>query len=192
MTLIVETGAGLANSNTYLSQVDYEASIAGTPDEETWANLEDEQKEAFLKFATAYLDSNFRFYGKALTADQALKWPRTKNFDHNGNILAPGTIPKVLKTATAFLTTTFVNNPELALAEAQSLQTISSFTLSQLTVNYAKQAGVGGSENRSSQKDDTPKSLRDWRIPELEANLRAIGTPVTEDWIFKDRRTEIR
>lgn len=75
MGLIVETGDGLANAESYASVATADAyhqsvgnrSWSGTP----------EAKEIALRKATKYLDTRFRFQGtRVLPQTQALMWPR--------------------------------------------------------------------------------------------------------------------
>ena len=77
MTLIVETGAGLATAESYLSAVDadaYHANFGNT----TWADLDPDVKESALRRATQYLTGVYRmrWAGSRMTSAQALDWPR--------------------------------------------------------------------------------------------------------------------
>lgn len=75
MALIVETGAGLATAESYISEVDadtYHEKRGNT----AWDSVTD--KEAALRKATDYLMQNYRmsWKGVRMTATQALDWPR--------------------------------------------------------------------------------------------------------------------
>ncbi len=77
MALIVETGEGLPDADSYVSLDDaiaYHAAQGNT----AWAaaTVTDEQREVALRRATAYVDSRYRFRGSPLTVVQALEWPR--------------------------------------------------------------------------------------------------------------------
>ena len=75
MALVVETGAGLANAESYISVADadtYHANRANA----AWVSVTD--KEAALRKATDYMLQNYRmaWKGVRMTATQALDWPR--------------------------------------------------------------------------------------------------------------------
>lgn len=77
MTLIVETGAGLANAESYISTTDadsYHAARGNT----AWADLGTEDKEAALRRASDYMTGAYRdrWKGYRATSAQALDWPR--------------------------------------------------------------------------------------------------------------------
>lgn len=118
MTLTVETGAGLANSQSYLSVADFKsyafANYAVTDP------VSDEAVEQALRRATRYIDGRYRtrFSGyRTLAYTQALEWPRegvvldwlpTSGYLHLYNynsgavlLLANNIIPQQLKDAVA-------------------------------------------------------------------------------------------
>jgi hypothetical protein len=77
MAFVVETGAGLQNSNSYASVAaadDYvaERGIAG------WSGLDTSAKQQALIKATDYLEATYRdaWKGDRVTQTQALSWPR--------------------------------------------------------------------------------------------------------------------
>jgi hypothetical protein len=77
MTLIVETGAGLNNSESYISVVDadtFHSNYGNT----AWAALDTPTKEACLRRATAYMTQIYRlrWMGLRVSVTQALDWPR--------------------------------------------------------------------------------------------------------------------
>ena len=85
--LIVESGEGLANADSYVSVADCDAYAAAhgltfTGDEPA--------KEARLRRATQYLDAQYTFKGEEQTEAQALAWPRT---------VAPGIVPREIVSA---------------------------------------------------------------------------------------------
>lgn len=77
MALIVETGTGLPDAESYASvaQADaYHADRGGS----AWGPLSVPQKEAALRRATDYLQQNGgRWQGYRVSAAQALDWPRS-------------------------------------------------------------------------------------------------------------------
>ena len=78
MSLIVETGAGLPNAESYISVADataYHAARGNT----AWAALADDTtREQLLRKATDFMEQNYRsrWAGYMLTLTQALAWPR--------------------------------------------------------------------------------------------------------------------
>jgi len=79
MPLITETGAGLADAESYcaVSFADqYHAERGNT----AWDGLESTQKEANLRVATEYMLTTYRekWKGTRTTSTQALDWPRVE------------------------------------------------------------------------------------------------------------------
>lgn len=101
MALIVETGAGLANAESYASVAAatvYHANFGNA----AWDNADSEVQESALRRATAYIDSNYRFKGERYSAEQALAWPRY-GVVVDGYELAYSAIPSRLVHATCEL-----------------------------------------------------------------------------------------
>lgn len=74
MTLIVESGAGDATAESYLSVADctaYHAKFGNA-----WSDPDTLKLEASLRAATQYIDAAYRFQGYKLNTTQALQWPR--------------------------------------------------------------------------------------------------------------------
>lgn len=74
MALIVESGEGLPDADSYVSVADCTTYAAAH--NLTFTGTESEQ-EAKLRRATQYLDAEYTYKGEQLTASQALAWPRT-------------------------------------------------------------------------------------------------------------------
>ena len=75
MSLIVEDGTGLPNSESYISVLfadEYHAKRGNA----AWTALDSAAKEAFLRRGTEYIDAVYTFKGHRLTDAQALAWPR--------------------------------------------------------------------------------------------------------------------
>ncbi|MHB1125235.1 MAG: DnaT-like ssDNA-binding protein [Ramlibacter sp.] len=75
MALIVETGAGLADAESYATVEQADAYLAAR-NYPAWALLAPEAKEAALRMATAYMHA-FAWKGIRSYQTQALDWPRT-------------------------------------------------------------------------------------------------------------------
>lgn len=94
MTLVVETGEGLSNAESYISVADadsYHANRANT----AWAALSTPNKEAYLRRATDYMVQSYRqkWKGVRMTATQALDWPRAEVYAEPALYGAVGDFP---------------------------------------------------------------------------------------------------
>lgn len=82
MSLVVESGAGLSNAESYISVADAttrHASLGNT----AWAALADDTaREQALRRATAYMEQAYRlrWTGCRISVSQALSWPRWNVF----------------------------------------------------------------------------------------------------------------
>lgn len=131
MALIVETGTGAEDSESYASVADADLYFSNR-DVTAWATLTTSIKEASLRKSTDYITQTYRgrWKGSRTTALQALDWPRAfltlddlmprdlVNFDFIGNVYLLGNdvIPKELKNACielAFKASTGELNPDL-------------------------------------------------------------------------------
>lgn len=77
MAFVVETGAGLSNSNSYASVAAADSYVADRGIT-GWAALTQTVKEQSLTKATDYLEQTYReaWKGYRVTSTQALSWPR--------------------------------------------------------------------------------------------------------------------
>lgn len=78
MALIVETGAGLSNAESYASAAEADARQLALGND-TWATITTAQKEEALRRATEFLTNSYRMLWKGYraTTTQALDWPRS-------------------------------------------------------------------------------------------------------------------
>lgn len=77
MSLIVEDGTGMLDSDAYIS-VEYADAYFQVRGMTTWAALEESEKEAAIINATDYIGQRFScFKGELLNENQALVFPRT-------------------------------------------------------------------------------------------------------------------
>ena len=120
MALIIETGAGLSNSDTYASLAEATAytTAYGLP----WGGS-DAAKEAALRRATAFIDATYRgrFVGyRKFGRAQALEWPRSGGFSRvfgasglssAGEALADNAVPAEVVKATIIAASSAVTNP---------------------------------------------------------------------------------
>ena len=97
MAIIVETGEGLPNSNSYIDVAELEAYAA-----DRLETLPQDGKEALLIRSMDYLESIKNYKGMRVSAEQALAWPRSRVYI-DGFPLAQDRIPSLLKRAQAQL-----------------------------------------------------------------------------------------
>jgi hypothetical protein len=76
--LIKETGAGLADANSYASVTDGNAYHDGHLYATAWTGATDDQKAVALVMASRLIDAEYQFNGTRTNAGQGLQWPRAK------------------------------------------------------------------------------------------------------------------
>jgi hypothetical protein len=81
LALIKETGAGLANANSYADVADGNAYHDGHLYATAWTAATDAQKATALVMATRLIDAEYQFGGVQTTDGQALAWPRFRCSD---------------------------------------------------------------------------------------------------------------
>lgn len=104
LTLIKETGTGLANANAYADVADGDAYHEGHLYATAWTAATADQKAAALVMASRLMDAEYQFGGVRAVAVQALAWPRRVCPDPDtGDMLAFDAIPKAIVAATCEL-----------------------------------------------------------------------------------------
>ena len=143
MSLIVESGAGIAGADSYLALAEADAHHAARG-EPAWAAASVTAREAALRRATAGVDGVFagRWKGSKAVAwsVHGLAWPRRDVVDEAGDaIVGPDQIPFALKVAVAAAALLELGRPG-GLAEAT--RSIRRFALGPLSVEYAGDGAV--------------------------------------------------
>jgi hypothetical protein len=159
MALTAEDGTGLPDANSYVTPDEADVILTANA---SWTDLDSDAKEAALIAATEYLDTRFRWYGNTLTENQALLWPRTRNYDNRGRIIPPGTIPRQLKQATAQLAAVNVEDPAALTSAIETTGSLKEFRVEGLAFTFDQNA------NLTSQFEGN-------RYPEIETLLLSIG-----------------
>ena len=77
LALIKETGAGLANANSYASVADGDAYHDGHLYATAWTAADENKKSTALAMATRLIDAEYQFNGGRSLDSQSLQWPRT-------------------------------------------------------------------------------------------------------------------
>jgi hypothetical protein len=101
VTLIVETGAGLANANSYASLGDADAYHQAHLHADDWLAATVETKSAALVWASRLLDEAVDWHGVKAVTLSGLRWPRAGVADRDGVPLQSNAIPPALRHATA-------------------------------------------------------------------------------------------
>jgi len=130
MALVVETGAGLSNAESYISVADtttYLTAYKTAAQLAVWTALDVSVQENACRVATQYLDSGYRGMWKGSRANetQALAWPRVNAEDGDGYVLSSTALPTVLEQATAEAAFRHANGDTL-LADESAGENISS------------------------------------------------------------------
>ena len=97
MTLVLETGQGLPDANSYISNQD---AINHLPSSnlDVWNGLSDDERIDRLVIASQFIDSSFEWVGMRKTFEQGLSWPRV-NVMYQGHIVPDNIVPQQIKRA---------------------------------------------------------------------------------------------
>lgn len=100
VTLIEETGAGLATANSYVSLAQADTYFETHPFyADAWSLLDSSTRTVLLVAATRMLDVQYIWYGYRATTTQALEWPRYGVRDQYDQLIAQTSIPLRLQQA---------------------------------------------------------------------------------------------
>ena len=101
MSLVVETGAGLSNAESFVSVAEMDAYFVAFGVPSSYALKTEAEKEILLRVATQYLVAQYRgkWRGAQSTQEQALPWPRIGVIDDEGWGIDSNVVPKPLKEA---------------------------------------------------------------------------------------------
>ena len=104
LTLIKETGAGLANANSYASVADGDAYHDGHLYATAWTAADENKKSTALAMATRLIDAEYQFGGVRAVATQSLQWPRRQcRIPDEEDELPENQVPKAVVDATCEL-----------------------------------------------------------------------------------------
>jgi hypothetical protein len=106
ITLVVESGAGLASANSYASIAECDAYHEGHLYADYWeATVADtDRRNRALVMATRLINAEWEFWGRQVKATQALQWPRSECPDPDGvavgDLVATSAVPADIVRAT--------------------------------------------------------------------------------------------
>lgn len=101
MSLVIETGQGVENANSFVEVVEADRWIAAMGDT-IWPTLTETEKEAHLVQGALYVSNGqiYYFSGARKTTIQTLAWPRTNaHYRNGGPVVASDQIPNDVKLA---------------------------------------------------------------------------------------------
>lgn len=103
MALIIETGLGVPDAESYISVADADAYHAARGNA-AWEPLTDEQKEQALRRATGYMLETYRarWKGQRMYSTQSLDWPRY-NVTVDSFVVGSDVVPSDVANACAVL-----------------------------------------------------------------------------------------
>jgi len=120
-TVTVETGAGLANANSYCTVAEADTYHTTHLYPRVWDESTADQKARAVIWATRLLDEQCRWRGERVSTTQALRWPRTGvPTDDDDDWESSTAIPAWLKNATAELARGLLEKNRPAIAEDAS------------------------------------------------------------------------
>lgn len=100
MVLVVETGAGLVDANSYADVAFADQYFSSHPFyADSWADLDTSKKAFLLISASSDLDATYDWRGTPTTKVQGLRWPRTNAYTLDDRLIARNAIPTNLKKA---------------------------------------------------------------------------------------------
>ena len=98
MALTVETGAVVANAESYVTVAEADT-YWSYRNNGTWAAAAPAAKEAALREATQFLDGSYKWAGSLVSSAQKLLWPRVVGIDRSGREISSTSIPSAIKSA---------------------------------------------------------------------------------------------
>tara|TARA_R100000005_G_scaffold95776_1_gene78727 strand:- start:1916 stop:2386 length:471 start_codon:yes stop_codon:yes gene_type:complete len=104
MSVITETGSGVAGATTYVSLADADGHFAAL-DLDDWSSASEGARELALMRAALHIDS-YSYPGRVLDWDQGLKWPRRGATDRDGRLMTG--LPHALRIAALELAELFL------------------------------------------------------------------------------------
>lgn len=133
--LIVEDGTGVTGADAYISLIDADA-LHLSRNGAAWSGT-DQEKEAAIRRATAFVDT-LRFFGKPVGGrSQSLAWPREEAFDADGFAIDKAELPEEVKTATGILAFAELATPGLLSPEVSRSGLFKRQKVGQIEVEFA-------------------------------------------------------
>jgi len=132
VNLILETGAGITASNSYVAVAECDTYHEGHLYAEAWTGATADQKAAALIMATRTLDHTIEWFGLKASMAQSLDWPRERvpnpesrslvALINDGSYLPANEIPQRLKEATCELARELLKADRTAEADEKGIK----------------------------------------------------------------------
>jgi hypothetical protein len=151
LVLVVETGAGLANANSYETLAGAETFFEAYAFNADWTGADALKTQAVVQ-ASRVLDTQFDWRGRRTNPSvQAMQWPRVHVSERDRNI--PGTeVPRAIKEATALIAMAILASDSFMTRDPGQggADQIAGINLGNgaLQVDYQPQSTAGASSNR--------------------------------------------
>ena len=134
------------NSNSYATLASANSYFETSPDDSTWTNKSDDQKNRALITACRWIDS-LGFYGDRCSEEQALKWPRY-NYHVDDVELACTEIPETIKYAQYELARALANDTNAMTGNKGTEGVAKEVEMGELKVKYTDNSlAMGGINN---------------------------------------------
>ena len=166
-----EDGTGLPSANSYFDLETIQA-VMDDLESPAWDNLDEVAQQKLAVRVTANLDLQFRFYGAVFNEDQALQWPRTKNYDDRGKIIPAGEMPnQLLKAVVLMCKEAAEDDDPLDVTEDDVSGNVKSWSTEGLSVSF----GGKGETLEERKMERQLGSLFETQLVEVQVLLRSIG-----------------
>lgn len=100
-TITVETGAGTAGANSYVTLAECDTYLADYDEANKWRDSTKEERETAILMAARAMQATYngRWRGTRATSGQGLDWPRNNVADNDGWSVASTAVPQQVKDA---------------------------------------------------------------------------------------------
>ena len=133
------------SSNSYVTLAEANSYFETSPDDSTWTNKSDDQKNRALISACRWIDS-LNFYGDRCDEAQALKWPRN-NFQVDDVELDCSSIPNKIKYAQYELARALANDTDAMTGNTGTAGVAKEVEMGELKVKYNEASLATGNVN---------------------------------------------
>ncbi len=123
ITLTAETGAGVADANTYATRAQADQYHEGRLHTAAWTSAAPAVKDQALVMATRFLDANVAWQGSRNKIDQSLAWPR-RGVTWDGHPVPDDMMPRPVVDATCELARLLLENDLQADQENDNIKSI--------------------------------------------------------------------
>jgi DnaT-like ssDNA binding protein len=142
MTLVLETGAGIATANSYVDEDFFDTYC----DDKSLVPIDGDTEAALIRATTA-LDNKYRsnYPGyRTLGRAQGLEWPRTAAYDYEGLVINTNEVPIEVKQATCEFALRELEEPGSVTPDLERGGYIRSIRAGSVGIDY------GGSSNQTT------------------------------------------